>query len=69
MAYYYVTIILTLIGYFIAFLVGILMIRALFIVPQFLRIKKAKLKILSEMAIQNGVEPDKIMDIINEADL
>lgn len=59
----------TLLGYGIVFVIGIFITRAIFSIPKFLRIKEAELKILSEIAIKNGVEPDKISGIINQAEL
>jgi hypothetical protein len=55
--------------YVVVFFLALLIARFVFSIPKFLRIKKAELKILSEMALKAGVEPDKISGIINEAKL
>jgi len=52
------------IGYGIAFLIGIFLTRAIFSIPKFLRIQQAQVQILTEIAIQQGVKSE-ILEIIH----
>ncbi len=54
------------IGFIVLSVIVIFITRAIFSIPQFLKMQKAQVKLLSEIAIKNGVEPDKISGIINE---
>jgi uncharacterized protein YybS (DUF2232 family) len=59
----------TIFAYFIGFLISVLITRLVFSIPTFLRYQKAKINILAEMAIKNGVEPDKISGIMNKYEI
>ncbi|MDP9078645.1 MAG: hypothetical protein M3O71_14535 [Bacteroidota bacterium] len=50
-------------GYIIAFLIGVFTTRAIFSIPTFLRIQRAKLQVLTEIALQQGVKADIIRSI------
>ncbi|MGY4540063.1 hypothetical protein ACVW0P_004505 [Mucilaginibacter sp. UYNi724] len=57
------------VGFLIVFLIAVAITRAIFSIPKFLRMKKAELKILGEMAVKAGVSQDLISGIINEAEM
>ncbi|WP_183561756.1 hypothetical protein [Mucilaginibacter sp. SP1R1] len=51
--------------YLIGAVVLIFVTRLIFSIPTFLRYQKAQTKLLSEIALKNGVEVDRITEILN----
>jgi hypothetical protein len=59
--------VLSVIAYPILIILGVFITRLIFSIPAFLRLQKAQVKLLSEIAVKSGVEPDKISGILNES--
>ena len=53
----------------ISFIIGIFITRAIFSIPAFLKIQKAKLQILTEIALKQGVKADVLKGIYLENDV
>lgn len=51
------------IGYALSILIAIFVTRAIFSIPTFLKIQKAKLQVLTEIAIQQGVNAEVLRTI------
>ncbi|SDS82233.1 hypothetical protein SAMN05216490_1884 [Mucilaginibacter mallensis] len=60
---------LYIIGYIIAFVVGIFITRAVFSIPKFLKLQAAQLEVLVEIAKQQGVKPEVLFMIHSSNDL
>lgn len=60
-----------LIGYGVAFLIGTFITRAIFSIPKFLRLQKAQLQVLTEIALKQGVKTEVLRSIhaFQEVDL
>ena len=56
------------IGYLLAFIIGVLIMRILFGIPKFMRYQRAKLKLLAMMADKQKVDSNLIKTILYEAD-
>ena len=48
----------------ILFLIAVVITRAIFSIPTFLRIQRAKLQVLTEIALQQGVKADTLRSIL-----
>jgi len=55
--------ILYILGYGIAFLIAVFVTRAIFSIPKFLKIQKAQLQVLAEIALQQGVNAEVLRTI------
>ena len=53
---------------FIVLLIVLLIAKAIFSIPKFLRYQRAKIKILTVLAEKNGIKKDQLKVILKEAD-
>jgi hypothetical protein len=59
-------VIMYLAGGFISFIISVYIIRAIFNIPTFIKLQKAQMKLLEEIAKSQGVDSAKVQGIISE---
>jgi len=57
------------VAYVLCFLVAIFITRAIFSVPKFLKLQKAQLQVLTEIAVQQGVKAEVLRKIYSNNEL